>query len=228
MKKKILLIISMFLFMTNVKALTFDVNLTNIEDKGTGTLGTITNIDIPNKSVSALFEDIGAEISFEVTVTNTGDRAGTLREINVTSENESMEYTTNLPEGGLSINGNDTNTVTITGKLLEGAVNGTSSSEVKIKYNYDEGSCPDGEILSDDESMCLCPEGMERNEKGVCVTPEKQIVCEKDEIYNETKKICEKKVVPVVPENPKTLDNIVLVTLLFVIAVVTPLTDLLS
>ena len=218
MKKKILLIISMFLFMTNVKALTFDVNLTNIEDKGTGTLGTITNIDIPNKEVNALFEDIGAEISFEVTVTNTGDRAGTLREINVTSENESMEYTTNLPEGGLSINGNDTNTVTITGKLLEGAVNGTSSSEVKIKYNYDEGSCPDGEILSDDESMCLCPEGMVRNEKGVCVTPEKQIVCEKDEIYNETKKICEKKVVPVVPENPKTLDNIILVTLLFMVS----------
>ena len=218
MKKKILLIISMFLFITNVKALTFDVNLTNIEDKGTGSLGTITNIDIPKKEVSALFEEIGAEISFEVTVTNTGDRAGTLKSIDITSSNDKMEYTTNLPEGGLAINGNDTNQVTITAKLKEGAVNGTSSSEVKIKYNYDEGSCPEGEILSDDESMCLCPEGMERNEKGVCVTPEKPIVCEKDEIYNETKKICEKKVVPVVPENPKTLDNIVLITLLFIVS----------
>ena len=217
MKKKVLLILLMFMFITNVKALTFNVNLTNIEDKGTGTLGTITNIDIPNKEVNALFEDIGAEISFEVTVTNSGDRAGTLRNITITSTNDKMEYTTNLPESGLAINGNDINKVTITGKVKEGATNGTSSSEIKIKYNYDEGSCPDGELLSEDESMCLCPEGKERNEQGVCIKPEKKIECKDDEIYNETKKICEKKVIPV-PENPKTMDNIILITLLFIVS----------
>ena len=219
MKKKMLLIIFMFMFITNANALSFDVNVTNIEDVGTGSLGTIKKIDIPKKELDVLFEDIGAEVNFDLTITNTGDRAGTLKEINVTSDNDKLEYTSNLPEGGLSINGNDTNKVTITAKLKEGAVNGTSSSEIKIKYNYDEGSCPDGEILSEDESMCLCPEGLERNEKGVCVKPEKEVIhCEKDEIYNETKKICEKKVVPVVPENPKTLDNIVLITLLFLVS----------
>ena len=88
MKKKILLILMMFLFVTNVKALTFNVDVTNIEDKGSGSLGTITKIDIPNKEVDALFEDIGAEVKFSVTVTNTGDRAGTLRSIDVTGTND--------------------------------------------------------------------------------------------------------------------------------------------
>ncbi len=224
MKKRILLIILMFMFITNVKALTFNVGVTNIEEVGTDSLGSVTKIDIPDREVDVLFEEIGAEASFSLTVTNTGDRAGTLREINITSENDKIEYTTNLPEGGLAINGNDTNVVTITAKLKEGAVNGKSSSEIKVKYAYDEGSCPEGEILSEDESMCLCPEGYERNEKGICVKPEKEekIECKDDEIYNESKKICEKKVIPVpdkvVPNNPKTLDNIVLITLLFIVS----------
>jgi hypothetical protein len=34
MKKKILLILLMFMFITNVSALTFNVDVTNIEDKG--------------------------------------------------------------------------------------------------------------------------------------------------------------------------------------------------
>ena len=225
MKKKLLLIIVMFLFITNVNALTFNVNLTNIEDKGNnGTIGSITNIDIPNKTIDAYFQDIGDEVNFELTVTNTGDRAGTLRSITITPSNDKIEYTTNLPEGGLAINGNDFNTVTIKAKVLEGAQNGTSSSEIKIRYTYDEGSCPEGEILSDDESMCLCPEGTERNENGICVKPEKETIeCKDDEIYNETKKMCEKKVVPtpdgkVTPSNPKTMDNIILITLLFVVS----------
>ena len=216
MKKKILLIIVMFMFITNVNALTFNVNITNIEEEGTGTLGTIKSIDQTNKTLDVLFEDIGAEVSFNVTVTNTGDRAGTLREISFVPENDKIEYTSNLPENGLAINGNDTNTVTITGRVLEGATNGTSSSQIKLSYRYDEGSCPEGEILSEDESMCLCPEGTERNENGICVEPEKEITCEKDEIYNETKKICEKK--ESVPSNPKTLDNIILITLLFIVS----------
>lgn len=233
MKKKLLLILLMFMFMTNVKALTFNVNLTNIEDEGSGSLGAITNIDVPNKTIDAFFEDIGSEVNFSITIANTGDRAGTLKSINVTSSNDKLEYTTDLPEGGLAINGNDTNKVTITAKVKEGAVNGTSSSEIKITYRYDEGSCPEGEILTEDESMCLCPEGKERNENGICVVPEKKIECADDEIYNEEKKICEKKVIPVpdedkpdektpekkvVPTNPKTLDNIVLITLLFIVS----------
>ena len=223
MKKKILLIILMFLFITNVKALSFNVGVQNIEEVGTDSLGSVTKIDIPDREVDVLFEEIGAEASFTLTIKNTGDRAGTLREITITPENDKIEYTTNLPEGGLAINGDDTNQVTVTAKVKEGAVNGKSSTELKIKYTYDEGSCPDGEILSEDESMCLCPEGLERNEKGVCVKPEKETIeCKDDEIYNETKKICEKKVVPVpdkvVPSNPKTLDNIILVTLLFIVS----------
>ncbi len=217
--KKILLFLGMFLFVFNVKALTFNVDITNIEDEGNnGTIGSITDIDVANKTIDAYFQDIGDEVSFSITVTNTGDRAGTLRSIGITSTNDKMEYTTSLPEGGLAINGNDTNGVLITAKVKAGAVKGTSSTEIKITYNYDEGSCPDGEILSDDESMCLCPEGMERNETGICVTPEKPVECAPGEIYNETKKICEKKVVPVNPSNPKTLDNIILITLLFVVS----------
>ena len=224
MKKKILLIISMFLFITNVKALTFNVDITKIEDKGNGgTIGSIEKIDLEKKEIEALFQDIGDEINFSVTVTNNGNRAGTLRNINITSENENIEYTTNLPEGGLSINGNDTNEVIIKGKTKEGITNGKTTTEIKIKYTYEEGSCPDGEILSEDESMCLCPEGMERNEKGICVKPEKKVECKDDEIYNEEKKICEKKIVPTpdkkeTPSNPKTLDNIILITLLFIVS----------
>ncbi len=225
MKKKVLLFIGMFLFITNVNALTFNVNLTNIEDKGNnGTIGQITNIDVSNKTIDTYFQDIGDEVNFELTIVNSGDRAGTLRSITITPTNDKIEYTHNLPEGGLAINGNDFNMVTIKAKVLEGAQNGTSSSEVKIKYTYDEGSCPEGEILSEDESMCLCPEGYERNENGICVKPEKETIeCKDDEIYNETKKICEKKVVPVpdgkvTPSNPKTMDNIILITLLFVVS----------
>jgi hypothetical protein len=219
MKKKILLFLLMFMFMTNVSALTFDVDITNIEDKGNnGTIGQITNINQENREIEAFFQDIGDEVSFAITITNTGDRAGTLREIIASPGNSSIEYTSDLPDGGLAINGNDTNVVIITAKVKEGAQNGRNISEVKIKYSYDEGSCPDGEILSEDESMCLCPEGMERNETGVCVKPEKEIKCADDEIYNSEKKICEKKVVPVNPSNPKTLDNIILITLLFFVS----------
>ena len=142
----------------------------------------------------------------------------------------------------MAINGNDTNKVIVTAKVKDGAVNGTSTSTIKIKYTYDEGSCPEGEILSEDESMCLCPEGKVRNELGICIEPPKPIECADDEIYNEEKKICEKKVVPVEPDdpvepeptpepekeevkptpitpsNPKTLDNIILVTVLFLVS----------
>ena len=227
MKKKLLLIIAMFIFITNVKALTFDVDVTNIEDKGNGgTIGSIEKIDVNNKSLDVLFQDIGGEVNFEITVTNVGDRAGTLRDITFEPGNDKIEYSSNLPDGGLAINGNDTNKVTVTAKVKEGAVNGKTTSTVKIKYSYDEGSCPDGEILSKDESMCLCPEGMERNENGICVKPEKKIECAENEIYNEQKKICEKKeVTPVIPDkkpinpsNPKTLDNIILITLLFIVS----------
>ena len=224
MKKKILLIISMFLFMTNVKALTFNVDLTNIEDKGSNSLGTITKIDVANKELDLLFEEVGDEVNFELTITNSGDRAGTLREIEFSSGNDKIEYTSNLPENGLAINGNDTNKVTINAKVLAGITKGKTTRNITITYKYDEGSCPEGEILSEDESMCLCPEGYERNENGKCVKPEKEETkCEDDEIYNETKKICEKKVIPtpdkkVVPTNPKTLDNIVLITLLFIVS----------
>ena len=227
MKKKILLILLMFMFITNVKALTFNVDVTNIEDEGNGTLGEITDINVSNKEVTALFQDIGDEINFSITVTNSGNRAGTLRSIDFENENPNIEYTSNLPEGGLAINGNDTNKVIINAKVKQGATNGSTTSQVKIKYTYDEGSCPEGEILSDDESMCLCPEGMERNEEGICVKPETPVVCNDDEIYNSEKKICEKKVIPVdpdkptpkpIPSNPKTLDNIILITLLFFVS----------
>ena len=244
MKKKVLLVLLMFMFITNVKALTFNVDVTNIRDNGNnGTMGSISNIDAQNKSLDALFSNVGDEVSFSIIITNSGDRAGTLKSINVTGTNDKIEYTNNLPEGGLAINGNDTNEVVVTAKLKEGAVNGTSTSTIKITYNYDEGSCPEGEILSDDESMCSCPEGKVRNETGICVTPEKPVECKDDEIYNEEKKICEKKVIPVEPEdpvnpeptpeepekeevkptpvipsNPKTLDNIILITLLFIVS----------
>ena len=223
MKKKLLLIIGMFLFISNVSALTFNVDLTDIEDKGNnGTIGSIERIDVANKELDVLFQDIGDEVNFELTVSNTGDRAGTLRSINIISSNDKIVYTHNLPEGGLAINGNDTNKVLINAKVQAGATKGKTTSEIKLTYNYDEGSCPEGEILSDDESMCLCPEGKERNEMGICVVPEKKIECKDDEIYNETKKICEKKVVPApdktTPSNPKTMDNIVLITLLFFVS----------
>ena len=220
MKKKLLLIISMFMFMTNVNALTFNVDVTNIEDAGSGTTGSVTNINIPNKELDVLFQAPGDEVNFTVTVTNSGDRAGTLRNITVTSNEKNVEYTSNLPENGLAINGNGTNSVNINGKVKNGVQNGTSTSTITLKYIYDEGSCPEGEILSEDETECLCPPGYVRNEAGVCIRPEKDPECEEDEIYNETKKICEKVVPPVdiTPENPKTLDNILLITGIFVIS----------
>ena len=55
MKKKILLIIMMFMFITNVNALTFNVDVTNIEDEGNnGTIGSIEKIDVPNKELDLL------------------------------------------------------------------------------------------------------------------------------------------------------------------------------
>ena len=224
MKKKLLLIISMFLFITNVNALSFDVNIKNIKDEGNGTLGTIKKIDLPNKKIDVLFEDIGDEVNFSVSIKNDGNKAGALREINVTGTNNNIKYTTNLPDGGLAIDAGGTNEVIINAKVKQGAVNGKTSSEIKIIYNYDEGSCPDGEILSSDESMCLCPNGLVRNDKGVCAKPDREIECADDEVYNTKTKQCEKKIAPVNPDdkaptpNPKTLDNIILVTLLFIVS----------
>lgn len=227
MKKKLLLILGMFIFITNVNALTFNVDITNIEDKGNGgTIGSIENIDLENRTLNVLFQNIGDEVNFSIIVSNTGNRAGTLREVNITSTNDKIVYTTNVPTEGISINGNDTNEIFIKAKVIDGATNGTSSSEIKIKYVYDEGSCPEGEILSDDETMCSCPEGKERNEFGICVTPERPVECADDEIYNTESKTCEKKVVPVepdkptpvIPNNPTTLDNIILITLLFIVS----------
>ena len=216
MKKKILLFISLLLIMTNVKALSFNVNLTNIEDKTNNvSVGTITNIDVDNKELDILFQNEGEEVSFELTVTNTGDRAGTLKTINVTSSGNKIEYTNDLPEGGISINGNDINKVLITARVKQGATTGRSSSQIKLNYNYEEGSCPEGEILSDDETKCLCPLDYERNEQGRCVKPEKEITCAAGEVYNSTKKICEKKEIT---PTPKTGDNILLILLLFILA----------
>ena len=216
MKKKVLLFISLLLIMTNVKALTFNVDLTNIEDKTNSTsVGTITNIDVDNKEVDVLFQNEGEEVSFELTVTNTGNRAGTLKTITVTSTGNKIEYSNDLPENGLAINGNDTNKVLITARVKQGATTGRSSSQIKLNYNYEEGSCPEGETLSDDETECLCPTGYERNDQGRCVQPDKEITCAADEVYNSTKKICEKKEIT---PSPKTGDNILLILLLFILA----------
>ena len=79
MKKKLLLIICMLFVTFNVKALSFNVELTNIEDKTNNTsVGTITNIDVNNKELDVLFENEGEQVSFEVTVSNTGKKDGTL------------------------------------------------------------------------------------------------------------------------------------------------------
>ncbi len=216
MKKKILLFISLLLIMTNVKALTFNIDLTNIEDKTNNvSVGTITNIDVDNKELDILFQNEGEEVSFELTITNTGNRAGTLKKINVTSSSDKIEYSSDLPEGGISINGNDINKVLVTARVKQGAITGRSSSQIKLNYNYEEGSCPEGEILSDDETKCLCPLDYERNEQGRCVKPEKEITCAAGEVYNTTKKICEKKETTLVP---KTGDNILLILLLFILA----------
>ncbi len=216
MKKKVLLFISLLLIMTNVKALTFNVDLTNIEDKTNSTsVGTITNIDVDNKEVDVLFQNEGEEVSFELTVTNTGNRAGTLKSINVTSTENKIEYSNDLPDGGISINGNDINKVLVTAKVKQGATTGRSTSQIKLTYDYEEGSCPEGETLSDDETECLCPTGYERNEQGRCIQPEKEITCAADEVYNSTKKICEKKEIT---PSPQTGDNILLIMLLFILA----------
>lgn len=224
MKKKILLILIMLISITNVKALTFNVDLTNIEDKGSNSLGTITNIDITNKELNALFQSSNDEIDFELTITNLGDRAGTLKSITVSSNSNLIDYTTNLPENGLAINGNGTNKVLVNGKLKDGITSGNGQSKLTLKYSYEEGSCPEGEILSEDETMCLCPNGKVRNEKGLCDDePENGPECKEDEIYNTSKKICEKIEITPPPkeekqDNPKTGDNILLITLLFALA----------
>ncbi len=214
---KVLFTLAIFLFITNASALSFNLSLTNIEDKGNNnTSGSITNIDLENKELDVLFKKAGDEISFELTIVNSGDRAGILKAIVPSGGNEKIEYTTNIPSDGVAINGNDYNKILVTAKLKDDAVDATSVSNLKFTYNYEEGSCPNGEKLTDDESKCLCPEGTERTEQGTCVIPKKKIECKDDEIYNEEKEICEQKIVPVIPENPKTLDNIVAISLLFI------------
>ncbi len=231
--KKLLLILFMFLFVTNVKALSFDVNLTNIEYKGNNnTTGSISNIDLNNKEVNILFQNPQDEVNFEITIMNTGEKAGVLKSITPTVENDKIEYTTNLSENGLSINANTTNKVLITAKLKDGAVNRTSTSILKITYSYDVGSCPDEEILSRDESECLCPDGFERNTSGVCEEIVPKPTCNDGEIYDDILKKCVIKTEDIteepinntivsnieVVENPKTLDNIILITLLFIVS----------
>ena len=220
----------MFAFITNVKALTFNIDVTDIEDKGNnGTIGMIETINIGNKNLDVVFHDKGDEVNFLITITNTGSKVKLLRSISFDSGNPSIKYTSNIPETGLVIDGFDKNEILVTARLTETPVNGKSASKITIRYVYEEGICPKGEVLSDDERTCLCLDGTERNEQGICVEPEKPVECADDEIYNEEKKICEKKVIPVpdkeedkptpvTPSNPKTMDNIILITLLFVVS----------
>lgn len=192
MKKKfLLLIISIFLFISNVKALTFNVDVTNIEEIKSGRTNSISNIDISNKNFDILFYGIDDEVNFKVTVTNTGNKAGTLKSVTASSTNNKIIYTPNLPTNGISIDANGTNNITITAKVLPGAQIGTSTSKIKFYYKYNEGSCPNGELLSEDESMCLCPTGKERNQDGICVTPESPVECLDGEVLSNDGTTCQ-------------------------------------
>ena len=265
MKKKIMLfVLCMFMFITSAKAASFDVNITSINYKGNnGTKGSISTINLDQKEMSLMFESVEAEVIFDVTMTNSGKKAGTLESIDISSSDNMVTYTSNFPSGGLSIDGKGSRTVRFKAKLKSGARNVTYSSNIKLTYNYSAGSCPDGEVLSADETRCLCPGGKVRNSDNVCATPETTKTCGKGETYNKTTKKCEKKeVVPgeddtdpsgsgdsktddqtidpsgsdtnpdgssVKPDgssssdsknssNPKTMDNIILITLLFLVS----------
>ena len=236
MKKKfLLLIISIFLFISNVKALTFNVDVTDIEEIKSGRTNSISNIDISNKKFDMLFYGIDDEVKFNVTITNTGNKAGILKSVTATSTNTNIIYTPNLPTNGISIDAGGTNKITITAKVLSGAQIGTSTSRIKFNYKYDEGSCPSGEVLSEDESECLCPEGKEKNQEGICVAPAIPVVCSEDELYNVNTNTCDKKETeePAIsddspkdnintetytPSNPKTLDNILVALAIFFIS----------
>ncbi len=225
MKKKIFLFIFLFLFITNVKALTFNIDVTDIEDKGNnGTIGLIETINVGNKNLDVVFHDKGDEVNFLITITNTGSKVKLLRSISFESGNPSIKYTSNIPETGLVIDGFDKNEILVTARLTETPVNGKSASKITIRYVYEESVCPKGEVLSDDERTCLCLDGTVRNDQGMCVKPEKPVECAEDEIYNEEKKICEKKVLPVSDDkkpislsNPQTRDNIILTTLFCIV-----------
>ena len=265
MKKKMMLfVLCMFMFITSAKAASFDVNITSINYKGNnGTRGSVSMIDLDQKEMSLMFESVEAEVIFDVTMTNSGKKAGTLESIDISSNDNMVTYTSNFPSGGLSIDGKGSRTVRFKAKLKSGARNVTYSSNIKLTYNYSAGSCPEGEVLSTDETKCLCPGGKVRNSDNVCATPETTKTCGKGEVYNKTTKKCEKKeVVPgeddtdpsgsgdsetddqtidpsgsdtnpdgssVKPDgssnnnsknstNPKTLDNIILITLLFLVS----------
>ena len=219
--KKFLLFLCLFLSMTNVKALTFDIDVTNIEDEGSNSSGTIENIDIPNKELDVLFQNDNDEVNFAITTTNIGNKAGVLKEINFVTENNMIEYSSSLPENGLSINANGTLRISIKAKLKGGSIDGLSTSKIKLKYKYDEGSCPKGEILSEDETECLCPNDYIRNEIGECIKPPENVDCTEGKVYNEIKKICEEVIITTsdVPlDNPKTKDNIIIVLGIFLIS----------
>ena len=235
MKKKfLLLIISIFLFISNVKALTFNVDVTNIEEIKSGRTNSISNIDISNKNFDILFYGIDDEVNFKVTVTNTGNKAGTLKSVTASSTNNKIIYTPNLSTNGISIDAGGTNKITITAKVLPGAQIGTSTSKIKFYYKYNEGSCPNGELLSEDESMCLCPTGKERNQDGICVTLVSPVECLEDEVYNINTNTCDKKEIETIipndstkydikpelytPSNPKTMDNILVILSIFFIS----------
>ena len=195
MKKKILLfVLCMFLFITNVNAAKFDVDITSIEYKGNnGTVSAISSINLRDKEMNLLFESSEGEVIFDVTMTNSGKKAGTLENITINSDDNMVEYTSNFPSGGLSIDGKGSRVIRVRAKLKRGARNTTYSSNIKLTYNYTSGSCPDGEVLSTDETRCLCPGGKVRNSDNVCATPETTKTCTNGEVYNKTTKKCEKK-----------------------------------
>ncbi len=193
MKKRILLfVLCMFMFVTNVNAASFDVDVTSIEYKGSnGTASSITNINLRDKEMSLLFESSEGEVVFDVTMTNSGKKAGTLENISITSTDNMVTYTSNFPNGGLSIDGKGSRVVRVTAKLKRGARNVTYSSDIKLTYNYTAGSCPEGEILSTNETRCVCPGGKVRNADNVCATPITSRSCASGEVYNTTTKKCE-------------------------------------